>query len=297
MDRSDAAVQADIMDDVGIALPVTRLAPEEEIALAKTIEAGVIAGEARRRGGFGDATAAELILLENAGAQALRQFVDANLRLVAMVARKEATRCGLAAGELFQEGCLGLLTAVMRFDHRKAVRFATYALYWIRAQISVATANRGGELNLPGSRAGQIWRLRGSAAQLSQRLGRTVSDDDVAAATGHSRAWVAEARGYRRPQSLEEAELNGVEVADPGASGEFDHVLKADLPGQELLTRLSRRQRRVIEFRYGFVDGDSHTYSDTARRLDVPISTVRRTEERALDVLRDVCPQQARALL
>jgi RNA polymerase primary sigma factor/RNA polymerase nonessential primary-like sigma factor len=297
LDSPDAAAEADIMEDVGIPLPAARLTAEQEITLAKTIEAGVIAGEARRRGGFGDATAGELILLEEAGAQALTRFVDANLRLVAMVARKEATRCGLAAGELFQEGCLGLLTAVMRFDHRKTVRFATYALYWIRAQIGVATANRSGELNLPAGHAGQIWRLRGSAAQLSQRLGRTVSDNDVAAATGHSRARVAEARGYRRPQSLEEAERNGIEVTDPNAADAFDQISRIDLPGQELFCELSLPQRQVVEYRYGFVDGDAHSYSDTARRLKVPISTVRRTEERALDVLRGVCPQQARALL
>ncbi len=285
------------MDAIGVELPATRLEPEQEIALAMTIEAGVIAGEARRRGGFGDATVTELILLENAGAHALTRFVNANLRLVALVARKEATRCGLAASELFQEGCLSLLTAVMRFDYRKGVRFATYALHWIRAQISVATASRSGEVDLPASRAGRIRRLRGSVAQLSQRLGRTVSDDEVAAATGHSRAWVAEARGYRRPQSLEQAELNGIEVADPDAGREFDRLWKGELPGEELLSGLSVPQRQVIEFRYGFVDGDPHTYSDTARRLNVPISTIRRTEERALDVLRGVCPQQARALL
>lgn len=285
------------MNEVGVELPVIRLTAEQEVELAKTIEAGVVAREVRRTGGFRGATDTELIMLEEEGARALTRFVDANLRLVAMVARKEATRCVLAVSELFQEGCLGLLAAAMRFDHRKGYRFSTYALHWIRAQINAVTANRNGELNLPAGRAERIRQLHGETAELAQRLGRTVSDADLAAATGNSRTWVAAARIYQRPQSLEEALLDGNEVIDLDATEEFDRVLKSAIPGRELLARLSALQRRVIEFRYGFVDSDHHTYSETAHRLGLPISTVRRTELRALEALRGVCPHQARALL
>lgn len=282
-----------IMNDIGVALPAVRLDADEEIELAKAIEAGLFAAELRRSGGCIVASRAELIMLEDAGTRALLRFVDANLRLVAMVAHKQAARSGLASSELFQEGCLGLLTAVMRFDYRKGHRFATYALHWIRAEIGAAAASRHGDVNLPASRAGRIRKLQGTAAQLTQQLGRTVSDTDLALATGHSRAWVCEARRYRPPQSLEEAELSGVEVSDPESADPFEQILKSELPGRELLGKLSKIQRRVIEFRYGFSDGDEHTYSDTARRLGVPVSKVRRTEARALEVLRGICPQQA----
>lgn len=281
------------MDDIGVELPATRLDAEQEIELAKAIEAGVFAAERRRSDGFADATEAELALIEEAGARALMQFVNANLRLVALVAHKQAARSGLAASELFQEGCLGLLTAVMRFDYRKGCRFATYALHWIRAQAGGAAANRNGETNVPVSRAERLRQLQGAASQLTQRLGRTVSDADLAAATGHSRSWVAEARSYQRPRSLEEAELSGVEVPDPGATAQLERVLMRGLPGREVFATLSGTQRRVIEFRYGFADGDQHTYIDTAQRLGLSVSTVRRTEIRALDVLRGVYPQQA----
>lgn len=289
------------MNDVGVELPVIRLTAEQETDLAKTIEAGVIAGETRRSRSLGegttDATEVELTLLEEAGARALARFVDANLRLVAMVARKEASRCALTTSELFQEGCLGLLTAVMRFDYRKGYRFSTYAMHWIRAYVTAVTANRNGELNLPAGRAERIRQLHGETAQLAQQLGRTVTHSDVAAATGNSLSWVATARTYQPPRSLEEAQVDAAEVSDPGAAEEFEQVLKFGLPGTELLTRLSTLQRQVIEFRYGFVDGDQHTYRDTARRLQLPLSKVRRTELRALEVLRGVCPQQAHALL
>ncbi|MDO5501273.1 MAG: sigma factor, partial [Propionibacteriaceae bacterium] len=127
------------------------LAPEEEIELARRMEAGTLAaavltGERE----FSAATVAELTALAREGRAARERYVEANLRLVAMVAYPAARRAGLSFTELFQEGAGGLLLAVDRFDHTQRVRFATYALPWIREQVSRAVGNRCGALPLSG---------------------------------------------------------------------------------------------------------------------------------------------------
>lgn len=286
------------MDDaIGFPLPEELLSAEDEVALARRIEAGVIAA-AVLAGSWPQAAqvpadAAELIMLRRDGQAAERRFVRCNLRLVAMVSRKEAVRSGLAECDLFQEGCLGLIEAVRRFDHRRGLRFATYALHWIRAHIGAMTANRAGELNLPASRAERARELRGAEAHLAQQLGRQVSAAELAQVVGRSADWVARLLAHQTTRSLNEADLTAVDVADESVAAEFDSVLRIGLPGREVLGRLRGSQRRVIELRFGFVDGDEHSYRDISRRLGVPVSTVRREEARALETLRGVYPQQA----
>jgi len=129
------------------------LSATEEVDLATAIEAGVLAAEALQTGRSpAGATPVELALLVDLGEQARQRFLRANLRLVAMVARQVARRSGQPEGELFQEGCLGLLAAVRRFDHRRGHRFSTYAVNWIRAYAGAAASNAFGALNLPASR-------------------------------------------------------------------------------------------------------------------------------------------------
>ena len=145
----------------------------EVIELQCAIEAGLLAREARVSGaGFADATDQELRFLENQGALARQRFIQANLGLVGMVSRQFAARCQLPDAELFQEGCVGLITAVERFDHARGNRFSTYALFWIRAFVGAATAKQLGAMNLPTSRAEQLRAAHGVEAELSQSLGR-----------------------------------------------------------------------------------------------------------------------------
>ena len=136
---------------------------------------------------------------------ARRRFAEADLGLVGMVARQFATRSGVNQADVFQEACLGLLVAVTRFDFR-GFRFATYALYWIRAYAGAATARMLGDLNLPTSRATQLRALRGMEAALEQSLGRAPSARDIAGAVGRSEAWVAEVLAHAVPTSLTELE-------------------------------------------------------------------------------------------
>src|SRR5206468_4265108 len=129
------------------------LSADEEISLARQMEAGVLAGEVRRAGGSHlDATEGELEELEELGVRARQRYIRANLKLVAKAARLAAARSRLPESDLFQEGCLGLICAVERFDWRRGYRFSTYASYWIRAYLSAATASGLGALNVPVSR-------------------------------------------------------------------------------------------------------------------------------------------------
>ncbi len=151
----------------------TLLTRTEVVALQRAIEAGLLARDARASGtGFADATDQELRLLEDRGERARQRFIRANLGLVGMVSRQYATRSQLPDAELFQEGCVGLITAVERFDHARGYRFSTYALFWIRAFVGAATAKLLGAMNLPTSRAEQVRAAHGLEAELTQSLGR-----------------------------------------------------------------------------------------------------------------------------
>ncbi len=141
--------------------------------------------------GFADATDEELRLLEDQGALARQRFIRANLRLVGMVSRQFAARCQLPDAELFQEGCIGLITAVERFDHARGYRFSTYALFWIRAFVGAAAAKHLGAMNLPTSRAEQLRAAHGLEAELTQSLGRAPTLRELADALGRSEDWTA----------------------------------------------------------------------------------------------------------
>jgi RNA polymerase primary sigma factor len=262
------------------------LTAAEVTELARAIEAGVLAREARLSGGWGDATTEELRALEQLGEQAWQRFVRANLRLVAMVAAQTAARTGLPEADLFQEGCLGLMAAIQRFDHARGHAFTTYALFWIRSFVGAASARRFGALNLPTSRAEQLRVARGVEIELTQRLGRAPAPAEVAASLGRSPAWTAALLAHRPPEPLD-----SLDVSNPAWDG--DNAAGGELDVDGLLRHLSVTERSVIELRLGFVDEQPHSLAETARRLQLSVGRVRRLEAQALEVLRGVCPQSA----
>jgi RNA polymerase primary sigma factor/RNA polymerase nonessential primary-like sigma factor len=270
------------------------LSADDEARLARQIEAGVLAAALLAgscRPWPGGATAQELDLLAAEGERARRLFVAANLRLVAMVAGQFASRAGSGRAELFQEGCVGLLIAVQRFDHRRGCRFATYALFWIRATIGAASARSRGAADLPTSRAEELRALRGLEGELAQHLGRTATTAELASAAGKTETWVAGMVGYQPPRSLDD--LDGVDLVDPAGPDPAEIIGRRDRPGRELLSHLTTLERRVLERRMGFVGGRPHSDPEGARALGVTIANVRRSEARGLDRLRAVCPQEA----
>lgn len=273
------------------------LSAQEEAELAAEVEAGVLARDLRMTGRtHGSATEDELTELEAHGERARQRYIRANLRLVALIAGQAAARSRLSESDLFQEGCLGLIHAVERFDWRRGFRFSTYATFWIRAYVGAATANMLGAMNLPTSRAAQLRTVRGVEFELVQTLGRAPTLAEVSSTLGRSERWTAELIAHQKPQSLDGTE------GDSPAAGQyhetaFDAALDGSRPGAELLAHLSAPERDVLSMRFGFTDGEAHSYAATARALDVAVSRVRRIEARALETLRSVCPQQASAHL
>ena len=227
------------------------LTPAEVVELQHAIEAGLLARDARLSGaGFADATDQELRLLEDQAALARQRFIRANLRLVGMVSRQFAARCQLPDAELFQEGCIGLITAVERFDHARGYRFSTYGLFWIRAFVGAAAARQLGAMNLPTSRAEQLRAAHGLEAELTQRLGRSPTLGEMADALGRSEDWTAGLLAHQRPRSLEL--LDGDTLERLHAPDELEAVLAEPRQVRELLFRLDDLDRRVLELRLGF---------------------------------------------
>lgn len=281
-----APAQAEGVSTARAALTEPLLTAEEVPQLARAIEVGVLAAEARLAGGFADATEEELLALEEEGRRAWHRFVRANLRLVALVAGQTAARSRLPEGDLFQEGCLGLMAAVQRYDHTRGTTFATYALFWIRSAVGAVSAGHLGALNLPTSRAEQLRAARGVEAGLTQDLGRLPSAVELAEALGRSPGWTRALLAHATPTPIEEV----AEVLAAPAAVEPER----SLPEVEaLLAGLDPLTRRVLELRCGFADGEALSLAATGRRLGLSAGRVRRVEQRGLEALREVCPQAA----
>jgi RNA polymerase sigma factor (sigma-70 family) len=267
------------------------LTATDERELAHQIEAGVLARAARLDQTAPDgATDVELRLLEQEGEAARQRFIRANLRLVAKAARQTARRTHLSEGDLFQEGCLGLICAVERFDHRRGRKFSTYASFWIRAYLAEAAINRFGALNLSTAHAYQLREARGVEVELAQTFGRSASMAEVAAGLGRSEQWTAELLAHQSPQSFDGLDLD---VYEHPVEAWSDTNVTQERPGAELLWHLEGLEREVLALRYGFADGTVHTYVEISRRLTITISRARRLEGRALERLRGVCPRSA----
>ncbi len=264
---------------------LTLLTAAEETRLALTIEAGVLAGDALRRGLHPcDATTSELLRLEFQGREAWQRFLLANLRLVWMVARREARRTRLPAEDLFQEGFVALADSLQRYDCRRA-RFSTYALPRIRQHVAEVAAGRLGEVPLPRKRALMMRRALGLGAALSQDHGRTVGVHEIAAALGRSEAWTAELLSYDCPPArLDDADASvlAASLVFPSSSDDAD---ACESVRTEVL-RLPVDQREVIMLRFGFRTGQPQACAEVADRLRMSQSTVRRLERRALARLR-----------
>ncbi len=268
----------------------------EVVSLQRQIEAGVLARAAREAGNrIGDATDAELAMLERQGEASRQRFICANLRLVGMVCQQFAGRGGVSQADLFQEGCVGLIVAVERFDYARGYRFSTYALFWIKAYIGAATARQFGAMNLPTSRAERLRAARGVEAELAQLLGRTPALAEVAAALGRTESWTADLLAHQRPASIDL--VDGPILDDVRSVEAFDAVVDDQFSVRDLLGHLDDLARRVLELRLGFADGEPRSFAHTARVLHLSSNKVRRVEQRALESLRAICPQQASELL
>jgi len=237
----------------------------------------------------------------NVGKQARRTLIESNGRLVISIASKY-TGHGLTLAELSQEGVLGLIRAIDKFDDKKGVRLSTYASYWIRQSVSRAVAVQTRVIRLPVHKVDHLGKIRKVMGQLTQLLGRTPELEEIAAETGDQPHQIHELlQDGQETLSLEEpVGEDGATLADfveSDLTQALEDQVDTTLLESEIrraLACLSARESRIVELRYGLRDGQPLTLQDVAERFGLTRERIRQIEKEALAKLRR--PAQANRL-
>ena len=288
----------DTDDTIGLYLKevsrVPLLTAEEEVELAQRIERGRLAREELARGNVSNRRRHELRRLIEDGWSAREHLITANSRLVISVAKKYMGR-GVPFLDLIQEGNIGLIRATKKFDYRRGHKFSTYATWWIRQAVTRAIADQGRTIRVPVHMGDQINKLLRIQHQLTQRLGRDPSVDEIALALDVPPKKVENMiQVARRPLSLEtptddeEDSVLGDFIEDNEASPPDDtatyNLLREHL--EEVLNSLPPREVRILQLRYGLLDGQAYTLEEVGRKMGVTRERVRQIEAQALSRLR-----------
>ena len=293
---------------------VPLLSAEEEIELAKNMEAGAVAKEkiAILKSREENATEEELAEIKeeiknlqkdlDAGDEAKKRLAEANLRLVVSIAKRYVGR-GMLFLDLIQEGNLGLIKAVEKFDYRKGYKFSTYATWWIRQAITRAIADQARTIRIPVHMVETINKLIRVSRQLLQELGREPSPEEIAAEMNMPVERVREIlKISQEPVSLEtpigEEEdshlgdfIQDDNVPVPADAAAFT-LLKEQL--EEVLGTLTEREQKVLTLRFGLEDGRARTLEEVGKEFNVTRERIRQIEAKAL---RKLChPSRSRKL-
>ncbi len=302
---------------------VSLLTEDEEKSLARQVQQGIKADEELKRDDLPPEKRVALERRLKVGKEAERRLAEANLRLVVSVAKRYIGR-GMSLLDLIQEGNIGLLRAVEKFDHRRGYKFSTYATWWIRQAISRAIADQARTIRIPVHMVETINRLIRVQRRLVQDLGREptareialemdlLSDDDLRAIKEAEnmnksldpvvdRRWRRAATKVRRiiriaqePMSLEtpigseENSSLGDFIEDETVLGPVDAASKQLLKEQmqDILDSLNERERKVLEMRFGLIDGEGHTLEEVGQEFGVTRERIRQIEAKALRKLR-----------
>jgi RNA polymerase sigma factor (sigma-70 family) len=281
------------------------LTREEEAHLAERIARGTFAmGELSRHRDDHPRRRGELEACAGDGAEAARHFVNANLRLVVSVAKRYQGG-GLPLLDLIQEGNLGLIHAVEKFDASRGFKFSTYATWWIRQAMARALANTGRTIRLPIHAGEQLLRVRRATAAFEMQHGRSPSAGEVAELADLPVAKVEELRPYLSDPVLlsqavhdDDTELADLLAAD--ASSAPDQVVFASMLPEavaKLLAPLDRREQQILCLRYGLDRGRPRTLEDVGRRFNLTREGVRQVEAKALRKIRLHSARAGRDLL
>jgi RNA polymerase primary sigma factor len=296
----------DIDDSISLYLKeigrVPLLTAEEEVSLAKRMEKG---REARQRltQGVDDLDERDHLLAAVRDGQAAQEhLIKANSRLVVSVAKKYVGR-GVPFLDLIQEGNIGLIRAVKKFDYRRGYKFSTYATWWIRQAVTRAIADQGRTIRVPVHMYEQINRLTRTTRQLVQELGRDPTTEEIAERLGVSPRKVEQIiRVSQRPLSLEMP----VGEEEDSYLGDFIEDAEADSPTDsasqtmlrqvidEIFESLTPREVRILQLRFGLVDGYSYTLEEVGKKFGVTRERIRQIEAQALGRLRH--PSRSRKL-
>jgi RNA polymerase primary sigma factor len=269
------------------------LSAEEEQALGRRIQAGRRAHERLRRADLEPRERSRLESVVADGNEARRRFVEANQRLVIKVARRFRGHT-LDLDDLIQEGNLGLIRAVERFDPERGLRFSTYAIWWIRQAIQRAIEERGRPIRLPGPAAEEATRLWRVVDQLAVDLERAPDLTEAARASGLDANRALElAQVTLRPVSLDAtidadgevalSDLLAGSIDDP--EEELERAAVAEIVQREL-DQLPARARRVLELRFGLADGQPGTLAEVGQALGISRERARQLEAEGLRILR-----------
>ncbi|MDH4144077.1 MAG: sigma-70 family RNA polymerase sigma factor [Acidimicrobiia bacterium] len=281
------------LDDIGRHELLTK---DDETRLAQAIEAGRLAEqELDVTPRLSAARKAELRRVAREGEEARVRFINANLRLVVSIAKRYQAS-GVPLLDLIQEGNLGLMHAVEKFDWRKGFKFSTYATWWIRQSLQRGSAALARTIRLPSNATDNLLRLQRLRAELEGSLGHSPTLTDLARAADMSLREVLELWPHLGdPTSLDEPvgedgdAARGDFVADPGAASPEHFALAQVLPRDldAVLCRLDERERQVLRERYGLVDGGPpRTLTDIGKGLGLTSERIRQIERQALAKLR-----------
>jgi RNA polymerase primary sigma factor len=288
----------DTDDTIGLYLKevsrVPLLTAEEEVELAQRIERGRMAREELAKGNVSIRRRHELRRLIEDGWAAREHLITANSRLVISVAKKYMGR-GVPFLDLIQEGNIGLIRATKKFDYRRGHKFSTYATWWIRQAVTRAIADQGRTIRVPVHMGDQINKLLRIQHQLTQRLGREPTVDELALALDVPPKKVENMiQVARRPLSLE-TPTDDEEDSVLGDFIEDDEALPPDETAtynllrehlDEVLNALPPREVRILQLRYGLLDGQAYTLEEVGRKMGVTRERVRQIEAQALSRLR-----------